>query len=62
MSKMHVSDKKTGHQMSIHSGDRNDAPKPPSGYSIKGKPSVNSGAERSGTAPTPKTLGGRDVG
>lgn len=53
--------KKSGDPMKTHSGQTKKAPKPPSG-GIKGMTSVNSGACREKTAPTPKSIGGRSNG
>lgn len=46
---------------SIHEGQTNNAPKAPSGYGVKGMASVDKDAVRSSTAPTPRTLSGRDA-
>lgn len=59
-SKMKVKKKQTAPQMTTHGGLKKTAPKAPSGYGVRGMKSVADGAVRDSTAPTPRTLGGRD--
>ena len=51
--------KKNKAQFNVHDGQSRSCPKPPSGYGVKGKASVNKGAVRESAAKTPKSLPGR---
>lgn len=56
-----VKDNKSAKQMTIHGGLKDNSPKRPSGYGVKGGTNVSNGAVRKGVAPNMKGLPGRDA-